>query len=372
MGYTGKTMKKILGKSVAVLAGLALFGVIALLAWLTAAEYRPPETLGLEINRPADSPLNPEFPFKILSWNIGYASLDARQDFFMDGGKTVRPKNDKTVRENLGEIQKFIISRNADMVLIQEADTRSRRSYYLDEAAALAGSFPGSSVFALNFLCNFVPFPFPEFIGKVSSGLLTLCRFRVSRAERISLPNPFSWPIRAANLKRCLLIERLPLSGGPGEGRELILVNLHLEAYDRSGGREAQTKALVDLLRREYEQGNYCIAGGDFNQTFPGFDENLFPVINREFFVPGSLSPSQLDPGWQFAADLQTPSARLLDKPYSGKPEDTQLYIIDGFILSPNVELLSIKTMDLNFRSSDHNPVEIEVRLKTPNPSRER
>jgi endonuclease/exonuclease/phosphatase family metal-dependent hydrolase len=251
------------------------------------------------------------------------------------------------------------------MVLIQEADTGSRRTWYVDEAAALAGVFPGVPAFAHNFLCNFVPFPFPEFIGKVSSGLLTLNTFRVDEAARISLPNPFSWPVRAVNLKRCLLAERIPVNRAEnGEGRELVLVNLHLEAYDRSGGREAQTGALMEFLYREYEKGNYCIAGGDFNQTFPGLDETRFPIRSRDYFVPGLLSPSLLEPGWRFAADLETPSARLLDKPYAGRPEDAQLYVIDGFILSPNVELLSVQTVKLNFRYSDHNPVEIKVLLR--------
>jgi endonuclease/exonuclease/phosphatase family metal-dependent hydrolase len=359
-------MKKILvraGIAAGVLAVLAILGAAALLAFLSAAEYRPANTEALNIRGPAGSPPGPGAPFTILSWNIGYAALDAGQDFFMDGGKGVRPRAADPVRENLEGIQNFIASRKNDIVLIQEADTRSRRSYYIDEAAALAGVFPGSSAFAHNFLCRFVPFPFPEFIGEVSSGLLTLNAFPVDEAVRISLPNPFSWPVRTANLKRCLLVERLPVNSGGGESRELVLVNLHLEAYDSGGGREAQTRALMEFLDREYEKGNYCVAGGDFNQTFPGFDENRFPVKNRDFFVPGVLSPSLLKPSWRFAVDLKTPSARLLDKPYSGSPADAQLYIIDGFILSPNVELLSVKTIDLNFKNSDRNPVEIKVML---------
>jgi endonuclease/exonuclease/phosphatase family metal-dependent hydrolase len=360
-------MKKLLitaGMTAGIFIALVLAGLVTLFVWLTAVEYRPPDTETLEITGAADVPLKPGVPFTVLSWNIGYASLDAGQDFFMDGGKTVRPRTGSIVSENLEGIQNFVSSRTDDIVLIQEADIRSRRSYYTDEAAALAGVFSGSSVFAHNFLCAFVPFPFPEFIGKVSSGLLTLNSFRVSEAVRISLPNPFSWPVRTANLKRCLLAERIPLE--PGGSRELILVNLHLEAYDSGGGREAQTKALMEFLYREYEKGNYCVAGGDFNQTFPGLDEQLFPVRNRDFFIPGALSPSLLNPQWRFATDLTVPSARLLDKPYSGSPEDTQFYIIDGFIISPNVELLSVKTINLNFRYSDHNPVEIKVKLKVP------
>jgi endonuclease/exonuclease/phosphatase family metal-dependent hydrolase len=368
-GFILKGMKKILapvGMAAGILIALAILGVAALFACLTAAEYRPADTETLDIRGPAGSLPGLEVPFTILSWNIGYASLDAGQDFFMDGGRGVRPRTGGPVRENLEGIKNFIASRNDDIILIQEADIRSRRSYYIDEAAALAGVFPGSSAFAHNFLCRFVPFPFPEFIGEVSSGLLTLNTFRVDQAIRISLPSPFSWPVRIANLKRCLLAERIPVNSDGGGDRELVLVNLHLEAYDSGGGREAQTRALMEFLYREYEKGNYCVAGGDFNQTFPGFDENRFPIRNRDYFVPGALSPSLLKPSWRFAADLETPSARLLNKPYSGSPGDTQFYIIDGFILSPNIELLSVQTMDLNFRYSDHNPVEIKVMLKVP------
>ncbi|MDR1046435.1 MAG: endonuclease/exonuclease/phosphatase family protein, partial [Treponema sp.] len=136
------------------------------------------------------------------------------------------------------------------------------------------------------------------------------------------------------------------------------------EAYDDTGGREAQTRVLIDFLEEEYAKGNYCIAGGDFNQSFPGVDMERFPIRDKDYFVPGLLSQGLLKSGWSFASDTETPSCRLLNKPYSGKAEDTQYYFIDGFILSPNIILRSVKTLDLEFRNSDHNPVELEVGLK--------
>ena len=62
--------------------------------------------------------------------------------------------------------------------------------------------------------------------------------------------------------------------------------------------------------------------------------------------------------------DLGTPSCRLLNQPYN--PSDTantQYYVIDGFILSPNVQLEEVETLDLGFENSDHNPVRIQVTL---------
>ena len=35
-------------------------------------------------------------------------------------------------------------------------------------------------------------------------------------------------------------------------------------------------------MQEEYAKGNYVIAGGDFNQTFPGVDTDKFPIINTE------------------------------------------------------------------------------------------
>jgi endonuclease/exonuclease/phosphatase family metal-dependent hydrolase len=358
-----KNMKKIL-LFVKILAAL-LIGIAAafvvLIGYLSLNEYRPEAVESLRVEPGEGPPLAPGEPLRLISMNIGYASLDATQDFFMDGGKGVRPATDKNVHANLEGIKEFLNRTPWDIALFQEVDINSHRSYYVDQAAYLSAGRQGSSVFAYNFLCPFVPIPLFQWIGRVEGGLLTLSAYQPREALRIALPTPFAWPIRVAQLKRCLLVERIPIQGGD---KDLILVNLHLEAYDDGAGKEAQTRVLMDFLQREYEGGNYCIAGGDFNQTFPDIDENRFPVRNREFFVPGKLSPAMLPLGWRFAADPASPSARLLNEPYSGIPEETQLYLIDGFILSPNVELVSVETIDMDFRYSDHNPVGLEVILR--------
>ena len=293
-----KKINKTAARGIGLVVGLVIILTGAFFGILTIAEYRPDEIEKLEIqnhNSPALTQLTAGVPFSVLSWNIGYASLDKSQDFFMDGGKIIRPPSDEHVRRNLAGIREIITRANCDAVLIQEADIASRRSYYINQREYLTENFSGTSIFAHNFRCIFVPIPFPEFIGRVSSGLLTLNRFKTTEAFRMSLPNPFSWPTRAANLKRCLLVSRIPLESA---GKELVIVNLHLEAYDSSGGREAQTKVMLDFLSQEYAKGNYCIAGGDFNQNFPGIDPVRFAVKKSEYFVPGTLSPSLLAPGW--------------------------------------------------------------------------
>ena len=73
---------------------------------------------------------------------------------------------------------------------------------------------------------------------------------------------------------------------------------------------------------------------------------------------------SMLPDGWHFAYDTATPTCRLDNQPYDAESDATQHYVIDGFILSPNVELTGVQTQDDGFRFSDHNPVLLNIRLK--------
>jgi endonuclease/exonuclease/phosphatase family metal-dependent hydrolase len=356
-----KTIALIIAGFVLLVLLLAGAGIL----WLNANEYKPDDREAVAVSpeltlRPARSQ-----PIEIISWNIGYASLDAKEDFFMDGGKKTRPDTAGSVLENMRAIRDFISAANPDIFFLQEIDVNSKRSYGNDQVRYLSENWKGSSAFALNFKCPFVPIPIPQFIGKVESGILILNSFG-GAAERISLPSPFAWPERVAQLKRCLLVTRVPVQGDgvSGNSPELVLVNLHLEAYDTGGaGRQAQTKLLAQFLLDEYARGNYCVAGGDFNQVFPAV-KDVFPVEANEYFTPGVVDGSLFGEGWILAADPSAPTCRSLDKPYDGNRVEHQFYLIDGFILSPNVELISLQTVDLDFKNSDHNPVKLTFRLR--------
>ena len=332
--------------------------------WLNSQEYTPADWEAVPVS-PSLTLKPARFqPIELYCWNIGYASLDAREDFFMDGGLKVRPDTAGNVEENIWAIQAFISSAAPDIVFFQEVDLNSKRSYGINQVGYFSETWKGSSAFALNFKAPFVPIPFPNFIGRVESGLLTLNSYD-STAERISLPVSFPWPERIAQLKRCLLVSRVPVQDSDGNGgAELVLVNFHLEAYDTGGaGRAAQTRVLAQFLLAEYAKGNYCVAGGDFNQVFPEF-KDVFPVQANEYFTPGVVDESLFGEGLILAADPSAPTCRSLDKPYDGSREGHQFYLIDGFIVSPNVELISVQTLDLDFKNSDHNPVKLTFSLK--------
>ena len=139
-----------------------------------------------------------------------------------------------------------------------------------------------------------------------------------------------------------------------------MLINFHLEAYDDGEGKAEQTEQLLKLMQEEYAKGNYVIAGGDFNQTFAD-TRDVYPIKSTTEWVPGSLG--ELPTGWSYAYDPVTPTCRLLNQPFHAGSSKTQYYVIDGYILSPNVRLNDVQTLDEGFVYSDHNPVLLSVSL---------
>ena len=350
-------------KALLAIITLLALALIILLTFVSIREYKPDEWEQISVRSLAseDETVKSGDSLKILTWNIGYGALGDNADFFMDYGSMVYTADVQRVGENVGGIIETLDDIDPDIVLLQETDVNSSRSYGIDETALISESFPGfDNTFAYNFDVDFIPYPIPP-IGKVESGLMTLSRYGISSAERIQLPCPFKWPIRCINLKRCLSVNRIPLEGSE---KELVIVNLHLEAYDDGEGKTAQTRMLADFLQTESAAGNYVIAGGDFNQTFSNTDASAYPEYENMWHC-GLLNEAEFGEHLFFYQDASLPTCRSLDKPLAGADLNSfQYYVIDGFIVSDNIEVSSIRTMDYGFKCTDHNPVVMEVTLK--------
>jgi endonuclease/exonuclease/phosphatase family metal-dependent hydrolase len=341
--------------------GAALLGlVVLLLVVLLLLEWRPPVEEDTPIQGgPASQPL-PTAELRLLSWNLGYAGLDREADFFVDGGTQSRAASRARVEENLAGLTAFLRAHPADALLLQEVDSPSSRSFDVDEVAALGAALPGHHLArAPNYRAAWVPVPLTRPLGRVESGLVTLTRARPSLARRLQLPGDFPWPVRVFQLKRCVHEVRLPAA----DGHPWAILHVHLATFDRGGAlRRQQMDFLRALMQRRYAEGQHVIVGGDWNQAFPGLSERAFPASDPtpDWYqrVPDGWTPS----GWTWAFDPRTPSLRAVSASY--RPGQTFLTSVDGFLLGPDVALESVRVHDLGFRHSDHNPVELAVRLR--------
>ena len=70
---------------------------------------------------------------------------------------------------------------------------------------------------------------------------------------------------------------------------------------------------------------------------------------------------------WQFVFDDSKPTCRSNQKTYNDEDaaaHNWQYHVIDGFIISPNIEKISVNVIDEDFQNSDHNPVFMTFMLK--------
>ncbi len=327
----------------------------------TVTDYQPEETIVLNTWGNADETIK-DNELSFLIWNIGYGGLGEKEDFFYDGGEGVRPEKDQYevymsgIERTLGELL------GTDFILIQEIDTNSKRSYYNNQLHRLSATLPGYAYsYATNYQVDFVPMPLgnpANALGQTQAGLGTYAKYTPTSATRYQFPGEFPWPKRVFILDRCMLVLRFPLENG----KELLVVNTHNSAYDEDGKlKAAEMQYLKDFVTGEYEKGNYVVIGGDWNQNPPGFEQNFFNQ-GKETYDQGIIANDFMPSDWTFAYDNNTATNRSLRTAYNAGATATDL--IDYYLLSPNVELVKVETIDMQFSYSDHQPVKLNVKLK--------
>lgn len=343
---------KILLWIVAVLA--VSLGILILIATLT--DYEPEERNKIEISSSPEV-LLPDAEFDVLIWNIGYAGLDADMDFFYDGGEKVRPPEENVFR-NLEAIEEFLEKNDSiEFFLLQEVDVDSKRSYRINQYDSISNTLHEyQNYLALNYKVFFVPLPVINPMGRVVAGLATYTPYQPAEVYRYSFPGNYQWPKNLFMLDRCFLVNRHPVS----DGKELLIINTHNSAYDDGSLREKQMEYLKKFMLEEYEKGNYILAGGDWNQSPPGF-KNQFDGQVMDTLNYTEIEEDYLPPAWQWVFDPTVPTNRRVSTLYERGSSLTTL--IDFFLVSPNINVETIKGIDLNFQHSDHQPVILKVKL---------
>ena len=340
------------------IAGIIALYLAVIIVYATLTNYRPENEVPVEVS----GGLNPEIPMgdtlTFLSWNIGFCGLGAEMDFFYDNGKMVRPTDELVEKYTRGVTQYLQEINTVDFILLQETDENSARTNRQNEINLISESMPDYFYsYADNYNVQFVPLPFTNPLGKVEAGQLNLSKIQPLSSQRLAFHSAYAWPKNLFMLDRCFVVSRFD----SGTGKQLVVLNTHNSAYDKGGKlRMVEMPVIRDFMVNEYEKGNYVIAGGDWNQNPPDYRpsevEDTYPPVKREA-MDGGLFP----PGWNIVFDPSIPTNREIDAPLQkGITEST---IIDYYIVSPNVEAISIKTYQENFEFSDHNPVFLQARL---------
>jgi len=350
-----KKIFKILGTLVIVI--IIAFGLF--LASATFNDYKPKaQTIVRENTNTSALTIDSEgLEISLLSWNIGYCGNSKEMDFFYSGGTQVYPEEEQ-VMKNMDGIKDFLLSYfDINFVLLQEVDINSTRSYHKNQMEEFADVYDNYEAdLGINYKVFYVPIPLQKPMGAVESGVVTYSSSKPKTSVRYSFEGNFAWPKGLVMLDRCFLVNRYPTS----LGNQLVLINTHNSAYDDGTLKARQMVQLKKLLVEEYQKGNYVIVGGDWNQCPPGFEPD-FQKDKMDNISRTNIAEDYM-PGWTWAYDNSKPTNRRNKTAYH--QGETPTTVIDFFLLSPNIEKLEVKNLDMGFNYSDHDPILAKFRLK--------
>ena len=139
-------------RALMILVILAVIGV----GIVSIAEYRPKEVETVIAPREAEARIETGKTLSLVSWNAGYGALGDNADFFMDGGKSVYSSSRERVETNLAGMRDTLKKLDPDLIILQEVDIHSDRSYGIDERETLREAMPGADD---NYNALYVPYP---------------------------------------------------------------------------------------------------------------------------------------------------------------------------------------------------------------------
>ena len=305
--------------------------------------------------------------YTVVTQNLGFGAYTPEFTFFMDGGTESWAKSKDSVIDCINKGAANVKSFSPDFVFFQEVDTDSTRSYHVDQSELLAEAYANYMYTeAVNYHSSFLMYPITQPHGFANSEIMTFSNVQIEKGVRCSLPISTGLS-KFLDLDRCYSKSYVKVAGGD---KYLVLYNIHSSAYGGSDAiRTAQMKKLFDDMQAEYQSGNYCVCGGDFNHDFTGDSKKkLNPGMDiRDDYGWAQAFPADLLADYNISqcitysdAELQ-PTCRDCDIPYK---EGNFTVIVDGFLITDNVQCVDVWNRYNGFEYSDHAPVQLDFKLK--------
>lgn len=384
-----KTRKIVL--TVVTALSFVLIVLVIYVCYVMFSYYRIEDNLKLNILNNQEDIVELNNEYKISTYNIGFGAYSQDFSFFMDKGylengkkvtgKGSKAKNKETVINNTNGVIDTVKSINPDFMFFQEVDTKSNRSKKVNQYNMMNIAFDNyTNVYANNFHSPFLMYPIFKPHGKVNSGISTYSKFKMDESIRKSFTVTTALFSKLFDLDRCFNASFVPINGSD---KYLVLINLHMSAFDKGGViRAEQMKEINSFMNEMVDQGNYVIAGGDFNHDLltnnPNFEYTLDNLpFNNQFkqptpdwlsFLFDENKEMPIDSKFRIVASDNIPSCRTTDIEW--KPGYTYQCVVDGFIVSSNIEVISHMNIETEingvkgFAYSDHQPATMTFKLK--------
>ena len=272
--------------------------------------------------------------FSIVTYNIGYLSG-------MTNNRAIeKPK--QLFDNNMNKVLLETKNVNPDIIAFQEIDYNASRSYNVNQETEIAALGFNYAAKAVNWDERYLPFPYwpiKMHFGKVVSGQSIISKYPLKEHQRIVLQRVESEPFYrdAFYLERLAQVVKVVLNG-----QEVVLINIHLEAFDKAT-RVNQFEEVLAIFN-EYKNDYPTILLGDFNSRARDKDA----VIQKMFAMKGIGNAAFDMNNLGNTFDTKNPFERID-------------YI---FYTKNSIEYISGKVLNQFEQASDHLPVEMQFKLK--------
>jgi endonuclease/exonuclease/phosphatase family metal-dependent hydrolase len=332
-------------KNVLLFISIIIVLVTVFYFWGSASNFNRSEYNDITVFKTDKLPLLHD-TLSILTYNLGYLSGMTNNLPMM--------RSEKLFSDNLKNTSHLFSDIQPDFIGFQEIDFKAKRSFEVNQMKEIANASGYNYVAkAVNWDKKYVPFPYgmPNVnFGQIYSGQAIVSKFPILSNELKILRKPESHPFyySAFYLDRIAQIDAIDING-----KKLILINVHLEAFDVPT-REKQAETLVKIYQ-EYADDYPVLLFGDFNSTPPNAthlyeDETTMNLI---YSIPGIKSAI-------------SDSLYLSDEKsyFTFNSENPQIKIDYIFYNSDKIEAINGRVVLEAEEISDHLPVMMRFVLK--------
>jgi len=278
----------------------------------------------------------------VLSYSMAYGLGNMRQH-------GVAPA---TVYDRLDAVIDTIAASGADVVLLQEVDFASRRTYDIDQLQYLAAALGwGFVARVITWECRYLPAPLwapQRHAGRLRAGQGVISRYPLVQNTRQRLSQPLTQPLLSPLFSPYRTVQMVDMQCGD---RTVRLLNVYLEPYD-TVTRQRQAQELVTFVRHVATPN--CVLMGALNS-----------VASEVTARPDGPAISQ-DRTLDIITSGLRDRLRLVTELYLPSPPAPLHYRQEHALVGPGLQTVETQVVMPDEPVSDHLPLLVRLRWSLP------
>lgn len=214
--------------------------------------------------------ISPDNALKVLTWNIAYLYGPGSE------GIGYQKQTKEFFEKKISDAIDLLKKEDADIILLQEVDIRSKKSNYINQVKVIAQALGYNYAIAKSWHCRYVPYPIKSILnhfGYVESGGAILSKYKIENNYVFLHQKPNkNYFFNLFFIHRYSQVVEVEINDN-----KYSIVNNHLEAFSKIN----RQQQILDVLKL-IENKNILVIGGDLN-TLPSIAKKKSHFTEYDF-----------------------------------------------------------------------------------------